>query len=77
MNLLGDGSVLPGSPGSNDAIATAATDGEYVSTTATQRVALRDGWLVARDCRGLIVHRHVGAQVVAQEREKLREIVLN
>jgi len=74
VNLLGDGSVLPAA----DSVAvTAASGREYLGVTAVQRVALRDGWLVARDCRGLIVHRHVAANVIAQEREKLREILLD
>ena len=44
---------------------------------AVERVSLRDGWLVARDCGGLIVRRHVQADVANDAMDRTDTITLN
>ena len=80
MAFLGDGSVLPASL---NAAAKAESGGDngaqtsVVGVRAVERLVLRTGWLVARDCQGLILRRHVADDVAVQTRQRLNEIVLD
>jgi len=78
----GDGSLLPASTRRAANSSTQESDNpsaitEWVEVSAVERLALREGWVVARDCRGLIVRRHVAADVAVEVRRKLNEIVLD
>jgi hypothetical protein len=44
---------------------------------AVERLTLRDGWLVARDCGGLIVRRHVQPDVANDALDRTNTITLN
>lgn len=76
VDLLGDGSLMAASLPLTSVDSLAPGSVQPHGIRIVERVSLRDGWLVARDCRGLILHRKVAAREAALMRQKLREIVL-
>lgn len=76
MDDFADGSALRADvalEGGDDDVA----QSEAPMVRAVERLRLREGWLVARDCGGLIVRRHIEPDGATAALDRTSTITLN